>query len=353
MPPTSGSRRARARVIAVLLVAALAFGIAPGTGLGTEAELREARQELKETRAKIRARSQKLNAIQRGLNRLATEISLNQAQINEATARMEKVQMDIFMLEARTMRLQNSLNARNREAYIQGPGAPVLYLLTATSAAEAAARLSLLTEMNRRDTVLAAKVQENTERLSRARAELLRLHRARELALQQLEVQTVELRERLKESRRLFARLQVHKDDVLLVIQKYRPFLFCPVQGPVAIADNFGIWVHRTKKDGGDHVHQGNDMMAAGGTPIVAPFDGVAVNARNRIGGLAVKVYGEFGYVYNAHLSAYEQFGPVEAGDVVGYVGATGNTGANHDHFEWHPNNGDAVDPYPFLMKVC
>jgi murein DD-endopeptidase MepM/ murein hydrolase activator NlpD len=257
------------------------------------------------------------------------------------------------MLEARTLRLQNSLNARNREAYIQGPGAPVLYLLTATSAAEAAARLSLLTEMNRRDGVLAAKVQNNNERLSRARAELLRLSRARELALQQLEVQTAELEDRLRASRRLFAALKLHKDEVLLVIQRYRPFLVCPVQGPVAIADNFGIWVHRSKRDGGDHIHQGNDMMAAGGTPIVAPFDGVAVNARNRIGGLAVKVYGEYGYVYNAHLSAYGQLGTVETGDVIGYVGATGNTGANHDHFEWHPNNGAAVDPNPFLLKVC
>ena len=54
----------------------------------------------------------------------------------------------------------DQLNDRNREAYIQGPGAPFLYLLTATSAAEAASRLSLLTEMNRRDELLAYRVQQ-------------------------------------------------------------------------------------------------------------------------------------------------------------------------------------------------
>jgi murein DD-endopeptidase MepM/ murein hydrolase activator NlpD len=201
--------------------------------------------------------------------------------------------------------------------------------------------------------VLAYNVQQNTERIARGRAELLRLSRSRGLALQQLEVQKVELRHKLRESQRLFDSLQVHRDEVLDVIAKYRPFAVCPVQGPVAIADDFGIWVHHTKKEGGDHVHQGNDMMAAAGTPIVAPFDGVAVNARNPIGGLAVKVYGEYGYVYNAHLSAYGQLGPVETGDVIGYVGATGNTNANHDHFEWHPDNGPAVDPHEFLLKVC
>ena len=353
MRPALLSRRSFARVLAVLLAGALAFGAAPGIGVGAEEELREAREQLRETKARIRERSQKLRDLQRDLNRLATGISQNEAQINEATAKMEKLHFGLAVLEVRTLNLQNQLNDRNREAFIQGPGAPFLYLLTATSAAEAASRLSFLSEMNRRDGVLAYRVQQNTERLGRGRAELLRLQRSRELALQQLEVQQVELRHKLRQSLRLFDLLKDHKDEVLGVIAKYRPFAVCPVQGPVAIADDFGIWVHHTKKEGGDHVHQGNDMMAAGGTPIVAPFDGVAVNARNKIGGLAVKVYGEYGYVYNAHLSAYGQLGPVETGDVIGYVGATGNTGANHDHFEWHPNNGPAVDPHEFLLKVC
>jgi murein DD-endopeptidase MepM/ murein hydrolase activator NlpD len=94
-------------------------------------------------------------------------------------------------------------------------------------------------------------------------------------------------------------------------------------------------------------------MMTPMGTPIVAPFDGIAVAAPNKLGGLAVKVFGEYGYVYNAHNSRYGKLGPVQTGDVIAYAGATGNTGASHDHFEWHPGNGPAVDPYPFLMKVC
>ena len=38
---------------------------------------------------------------------------------------------------------------------------------------------------------------------------------------------------------------------------------------------------------------------------------------------------------------------------MIGYVGATGNAGGPHDHFEWHPDNGDAVDPHEFLLMVC
>jgi murein DD-endopeptidase MepM/ murein hydrolase activator NlpD len=125
----------------------------------------------------------------------------------------------------------------------------------------------------------------------------------------------------------------------------------CPVRGSVSVADDFGVVVR--KPDVPVHIHQGNDMTAATGTPIVAPFEGTAVAAPNVLGGLAVKVYGELGYVYNAHLSAYGQLGHVTTGTVIGYVGSTGDAGGPHDHFEWHPGNGPAIDPNPYLTVSC
>ena len=129
------------------------------------------------------------------------------------------------------------------------------------------------------------------------------------------------------------------------------PFERCPVQGSVTTSDNFGIW-HDHGKEGG-HVHQGTDMAAPTGTPIVAPFDGEAIADPSEEGGYGVKVFGAGGYVYNAHLSAYGRLGWVNAGDVIGYVGSTGNATGPHDHFEWHPGEGGAVDPFPYLAAVC
>ena len=343
----------RAMLVAVLSSALFVSAVAPAGAQTDDQALREARQELRETRDRIRERAARLRELGREMNRLATEISRNEHLVLEASERIETLQHAIDKLETRMGLLEERLAGRNREAFIVGPGVPILFLLTATSVADAANRMSFLTEMNRRDAVLAQKVTENDERLDRNKAEYARLARARELALQQLRVVQQELRVRLAESRRIMSFLEEHREEVLLEISRYRPFAVCPVAGPVAIADDFGIWVHRTEKRGGDHVHQGNDMMAAFGTPIVAPFDGTAVVATNRIGGLAVKVFGTYGYVYNAHLSRFGQLGPVETGDVVGYVGATGNTNAPHDHFEWHPGDGAAVDPHPFLLKVC
>ncbi len=150
------------------------------------------------------------------------------------------------------------------------------------------------------------------------------------------------------------------------------PFLICPVMGEFSYSDDFGAprCLSGDSSCGGYHLHMGNDILTSLGTPIVAPFNGNAVNSSNTVGGNAVTVYGAQGYVYNAHLVAFGQLGPVVAGDVIGFVGNTGDAagGPTHDHFEWHPRtmpsslwrsaygqaelNG-AIDPYPYLRVVC
>jgi murein DD-endopeptidase MepM/ murein hydrolase activator NlpD len=155
----------------------------------------------------------------------------------------------------------------------------------------------------------------------------------------------------MAESRRLVSKLSGRIEQIQTEISLLRPFAVCPVDGPHAVADNFGA--PRPEPGGGFHWHQGDDIMSETGTPILAPFDGVASVSHSFLGGLGVYVHGEFGYVYNAHLSQLGTLGPVEVGDVIGYVGSTGHSSGPHDHFEWHPENGKAVDPYEYLMLVC
>ena len=351
------SRRVVAAVAAVLVVASVLAVDLSGFALADEHLLKETKQELKEGKHELhrakdryRAQTRKIRALQRVMNRLATRISRAESEILRIEARLAKLQRQMMKLQVRAALLQAKLDERTREAYMSG-GVPILYLLTATSAADAAARMSFLTEMNRRDAVLAGKVRETTDRVAQIEAEVVRSSQIVELQKRSLEMDREELQGKMEQSRRLVARLRGRIEQIQIEISLLRPFAVCPVGGPHAIADNFGDLRH--EPGGGTHLHQGDDIMAETGTPILAPFAGVASVSHSELGGLGVYVQGEFGYVYNAHLSQLGTLGPVEVGDVVGYVGSTGHSSGPHDHFEWHPENGPAVDPYEFLMLIC
>lgn len=180
----------------------------------------------------------------------------------------------------------------------------------------------------------------DVERYRRFRKQ--QLHRISDLRRQEREL-VRSTRERVRE-------LRDRRNQIASWIESL-PFQRCPVSGSVSPADNFGVI--REMPGTPRHVHQGNDIAAPTGTPIVAPFDGSAVASSSDLGGMQVKVYGAGGYVYNAHLSAYGKLGTVSVGDVIGYVGMTGNATAPHDHFEWHPGDGAAVDPFMYLAAVC
>jgi murein DD-endopeptidase MepM/ murein hydrolase activator NlpD len=361
-PHAIEARASRVRRIVAGVAAVLVLASVPAVGLSrfasanedvleqTKHELKHSKHELQEAKDKYRAQTRKIRALQRVMNRLATRISRAEQEILRIENRLDKLQRQVMKLQVRAALLQAKLDERSREAYMSG-GVPILYVLTATSAADAASRMSFLTEMNRRDAVLVRKVRETTDRLAQIEAEVVRGRQIVELQKRSLEMDRKELQRKMGQSRRLVAKLSGRIEQIQIEISLMRPLAVCPVGGPHAISDNFGD--PRPEPGGGFHWHQGDDIMAASGTPILAPFDGVASVSHSFLGGLGVYVHGEYGFVYNAHLSQLGTLGPVEVGDVVGYVGSTGHSSGPHDHFEWHPENGPAVDPYEFLMLVC
>src|SRR5437764_85155 len=79
-------------------------------------------------------------------------------------------------------------------------------------------------------------------------------------------------------------------------------FSVCPVRGPRLIEDNFGVIVRLPHVP--VHVHQGDDIVAPLGTPVVAPFAGYASVDDSLLGGMGVKVSGPRGFVFQAHLDS-------------------------------------------------
>jgi murein DD-endopeptidase MepM/ murein hydrolase activator NlpD len=126
---------------------------------------------------------------------------------------------------------------------------------------------------------------------------------------------------------------------------------FCPVAGRRSFSDDYG-----DARSGGRR-HQGNDILAAYGTPLVAVTAGVVHTAYSSAGGISIYLRGvdgvEYYYAHNSRNAASDGE-RVAAGEVIAYVGTTGNArgGPAHVHFERHPG-GRVVDPYSFLVRAC
>jgi lipoprotein-anchoring transpeptidase ErfK/SrfK len=137
--------------------------------------------------------------------------------------------------------------------------------------------------------------------------------------------------------------------------------LLVPVQGVTAqqLSDTF------YERRGGNRPHEALDILAPRGTPVLAVDDGRIVKLFNSVpGGLTIYQFdpSENLAYYYAHLEGYAtgvaEKKQVKRGDVIGYVGATGNANPATPHlhfaiFELGPEKrwwkGTAINPYPLL----
>lgn len=130
-----------------------------------------------------------------------------------------------------------------------------------------------------------------------------------------------------------------------------------PVQGPCWYADTWQA------PRGGGRLHEGVDVIAKSGQFLYAVVDGTLTKqAFDRPGSLAGNAWwltaadGTGTYYFYAHLVAFapglKVGSRVKAGQIIGWVGRTGNASSPHLHFEIHPNGGRAINPTPSVRAV-
>jgi peptidoglycan hydrolase-like protein with peptidoglycan-binding domain len=124
------------------------------------------------------------------------------------------------------------------------------------------------------------------------------------------------------------------------------------MQGPCYYGDTWGA----ARSAGRSHL--GVDIGAAEGQELYAVVTGritqIYVDAPGSLAGNGLKIATADGtYFFYAHLKSLApgiQVGTqVTAGQLVGWVGKTGNAGIPHLHLEIHPGGGSAVNPYPIV----
>ncbi|MGZ4124132.1 MAG: murein hydrolase activator EnvC family protein [Actinomycetota bacterium] len=316
-----------------------------------------------------------------------------QAQYDLISEQLNQTRGELDVARQQYEDLQTQLNDRLRETYMNGPASSLEFVLGAESWTDLSDRMEYVNALAQTDNDLAAQVQNLRNDLAAKAHAQARLQVKQAAFLQQVQQDHADVEAKLAEQKKVFDDIQAKKSAARDVVHKlgkqYQHFLrtlnsvsvassgvfrVCPVDQPRAVYDGFGA----PRYAGGYHPHAGNDILAPLGTPIRAPFDGVASGGYNTLGGNSVVVTGSQGFVYNAHLSQPSTAsGFVQAGQIIGYVGNTGDAvgGPTHDHFEWHPNvtpspgswpsspygysvidtgyGKPAVNPYPLLSQVC
>jgi|GEM_PF-1179291 len=128
-----------------------------------------------------------------------------------------------------------------------------------------------------------------------------------------------------------------------------------PVQGPCWFGDTWQA------PRGGGRRHEGVDLIAKVGQYVYAVQDGTLTKQNlDRPGSLSGNAWwltaADGTYFFYAHLSAFAPGltvgSTVVAGQILGFVGRTGNAGGPHLHFEIHPRGGAAVNPTAAVKAV-
>jgi len=380
-----GSRSLAGRALGVAVLLALVTTVA-GVALAepsTKDRLEAAEAEFEQIAARIRAQQGELDRLSAEAAVLAMAFQEAESRWEQITEELRSTRGELQAARAEHAAVRAQLDERAREAYMDGPGNAIEFLLGASSLSDLSDRVEFVDALSQTDADLANEVQNLRNDLSAQEAAQQKLQAKAAKALAAVEAKQAALDAKFAEQQAILDQLNADRARATELVQdlkkQYRKelaalsgvrfyanqvFQVCPVDQPRAVYDGFGA----PRYGGGYHPHAGNDIIAPQGTPIRATFDGEARISTNSLGGYAVYVYGALGYTYNAHLMQPGVTGSVQAGDIIGYVGATGNASTPHNHFEWHPNTipanwptspygysvvGSALNPWPLLSQVC
>jgi len=366
-PVTRALRCAAALVLACLLVLSPAAGAAPSIA-GKRSEIVELGRQVAEL------------DVQAGAAAAAHNRAIDRLEVARRTLLITRGELRIARRDLRRSRAV--LAQRLVDLYVAGRPTFIQVLLTSGSVGEAYEASEVLDQAARGDAGVLEAVRDRGERLAvleerqvaaeaaREREEaaardrqatLSALLSRRRALLADARADLKRLIEEERERRSRLAALEAARRATLnslpyasagsAVGAVPRGSYVFPVAGPARFSDD---WL--APRPGG-RSHEGIDIFAAAGTPVVAVADGSLYNVGyNGLGGWRLWLRDGNGTTYYfAHLTSYapaaREGASVSGGTVVGYVGNSGDAqGASpHLHFEIHPGGGGPVPPYPIV----
>jgi murein DD-endopeptidase MepM/ murein hydrolase activator NlpD len=308
-----------------------------------------------------------MNAIQAELDATTARIEELRDEKDRLTQRISDIEVRVKSLDARREKLVKRVVKRADELYRSGGFGMVEALFSSESFADLTSRAEMLSEISLDQSRVFVD-------LSRTEAELRALNESLSKERQALGENATRLADESRSLQSKFDSVAAEYERLKKAILASKPDpapapsgpaprapsapirvsatngMTCPVAGPVSFVDSWGA-----PRDG--HTHQGVDMMAAAGTPVVAIVSGAITLADYGDSAgywqiLSGNDGNQYWYMHNQQNTVTG--GSVSAGQQIATVGDTGNAvGTPHLHFEYHPGGGSAVNPYPLVASVC
>lgn len=311
----------------------------------------------------------KMQRIQSDLNSLQAEIEDLRTQEDELLQRVSQIGVEQRALRAKKAKLQERVIRAANVLYKVGRTDMIELLMTAKSLTELTTRAEILSEISQRDNAavieftrtqeeldrLAAELSAKKERLAQTRGRLAdetdRLQAAFADVSDDYDELLAEIRARQAAQREAAQTAQTTPTSSGPVLPRPSGDMTCPVAGPHSFVDSWG-----DPRSGG-RSHEGTDIMANYGTPVVAIVSGtITFSGYGSSAGNWQILSGNDGnsYWYMHNQRNIVTGGHVSVGEQIAEVGDTGNaTGIPHLHFEYHPGGGGPVNPYPLLVGIC
>jgi peptidoglycan LD-endopeptidase LytH len=311
----------------------------------------------------------RMSEVQSELDSTTARIEELRTQEDEVLQRMNSIETRTRVLEKRRAQLEKRVVKAAQNLYRQGGTDVLEVLLTADSIAELSTRAQVLSRVSRRDTqafidfarteeelaALNSELEQRREELTDTRADMVaeadRLQGLFKDVSGEYEDLKAKLAAQARQAQAAAAPTGAPAPAAPAAPVRVSGNMTCPVAGPVSFIDSWGF-----PRSGG-RTHEGTDMMAAYGTPVVAVVSGSITYAG--YGGSAgnwLILSGDDGngYWYMHNQQNLVSGGHVSVGQQIATVGDTGNAaGTPHLHFEYHPGGGGPVNPYPLLVQIC
>ena len=298
---------------------------------------------------------QRLDEARTQATEIAGRISAAQAEQAKLETEIADAEAKIPVLRAKAAELRDRVKTRAAQLYVQHGGTAGFESTMSAESTQDGLRAAHLTgTIGDSDLDAATELRETAAKLAEHEAQL----KAQRAALQKTVSELAPLNDLLQQKLKVASELYDKVHALLVDGQPKRgtdvatTATECPVKGLFVFSGDFG-----ELRPGGPH--PGVDMAAIPETPVVAVADGIWRHDVGGAGGNGAWLTGfdNVSYYYG-HFSKYSDVpeGLVMAGEVIGYVGSTGNSTGPHLHFEIHPGKpGEKppVDPFATLLLLC